>query len=67
MVKSHSISQDFVNSRLDRWIRKKICEVPQGFLEKTLRNKNITVNKLRVKSSYKLKLNDKVFLILHFR
>ena len=46
-----NIENDFVNTRIDRWIKKNICQVPQGLLEKSLRNKNITVNKLKVKSS----------------
>ena len=57
-MKTYIISQNFINLRLDKWIKKKICAVPQSFIEKNLRNKNITVNKLKTKSSYKLQLND---------
>ena len=58
MDKIFLVKKDFVNSRIDRWIKRNICQVPQGLLEKGLRNKNITVNKLKVKSSYKLKIDD---------
>ena len=56
------VKKDFINSRIDRWIKRIICHVPQGLIEKSLRNKNVTVNKLKVKSSYKLKINDKIYL-----
>ena len=56
------VDKNFINSRIDRWVKRNICHVPQGFIEKSLRNKNITVNKLKVKSSYKLKINDKIYL-----
>jgi len=62
MDKIFLVKKDFVNSRIDRWIKRNICQVPQGLLEKCLRNKNITVNKLKVKSSYKLKIDDKIYL-----
>ena len=44
------VKKDFINSRIDRWIKRNICHVPQGLIEKSLRNKNVTVNKLKVKS-----------------
>ena len=56
------VKKDFINSRIDRWIKRNICQVPQGLIEKNLRNKNVTVNKLKVKSSYKLKIDDKIYL-----
>ena len=62
MDKIFLVKKDFVNSRIDRWIRKNICYVPQSLIEKSLRNKNVTVNKLKVKSSYKLKINDIIYL-----
>jgi len=62
MDKIFLVKKDFVNSRIDRWIKRNICQVPQGLIEKSLRNKNVTVNKLKVKSSYKLKVDDKIYL-----
>jgi len=62
MDKVFLVKKDFVNSRIDRWIKRKICQVPQALIEKSLRNKNVTVNNLKVKSSYKLKLDDKIYL-----
>ena len=48
------------NMRLDRWLRNKIGKIPQGLIEKTLRLGKIKINKKKVKSSFKIKTNDKV-------
>jgi 23S rRNA pseudouridine955/2504/2580 synthase len=62
MDKIFLVNKDFVNSRIDRWIKKNICQVPQSLIEKSLRNRNVTINKVKVKSSYKLKIDDKIYL-----
>ena len=62
MDKIFLVKKDFVNSRIDRWIKRNIRQVPQSLIEKSLRNKNVTINKLKVKSSYKLKIDDKIYL-----
>jgi 23S rRNA pseudouridine955/2504/2580 synthase len=62
MDKIFLVKKDFNNSRLDRWIKRNICQVPQSLIEKSLRNRNITINKIKVKSSYKLKIDDKIYL-----
>ena len=49
-----------INSRLDRWFKRNICEVPQSLIEKNIRKGNIKVNSIKKKSSYKLKSNDKI-------
>ncbi len=48
------------NMRVDRWLRNKIGKIPQGLIEKTLRLGKIKINKKKVKSSFKIKTNDKV-------
>ena len=48
------------NMRVDRWLRNRIGKIPQGLIEKTLRLGKIKINKKRVKSSFKIKTNDKV-------
>ena len=49
MDKIFLVEKDFVNSRIDRWIKRNISQVPQSLIEKSLRNKNVTVNSLKVK------------------
>ena len=62
MNKSFLISDDSINSRLDRWLRRNICEIPQSLIEKNLRRGRIKVNNKKKKSSYKLLKNDKIDL-----
>tara|TARA_B100001113_G_scaffold297842_1_gene255768 strand:- start:224 stop:1102 length:879 start_codon:yes stop_codon:yes gene_type:complete len=46
--------------RLDRWLRNKIGNIPQSLIEKSLRAGKIKINKKKVKSSFKVKTNDKI-------
>ena len=62
MNKTFLIVEDFVNTRLDRWFKRNICLVPQSLIEKNIRKGNIKVNNKKKKSSYKLMINDKVFI-----
>ena len=53
--------------RVDRWLRSTIGKIPQSLIEKNLRNGKIKVNKKKVKSSFKIKTNDKIQLFnFHF-
>ena len=54
------IKDEFINSRLDRWFRRNVCEIPQSLLEKNVRKGNIKINNLRKKTSYKLQKNDRI-------
>ena len=60
MIKSYIVDSTYNNMRLDRWIRNKIGNVPQGLIEKFLRSGKIKVNKKKVKSSFKVKANDRI-------
>jgi 23S rRNA pseudouridine955/2504/2580 synthase len=48
--------------RIDRWVRNNIGNIPQGLIEKNLRNGKIKVNRKKIKSSYKVKANDQIDL-----
>ncbi len=60
MKKTYSVDKTHDNMRLDRWIRNKIGKVPQGLIEKNLRNGKIKLNNKKVKSKHKVKCNDNV-------
>ena len=60
MKKSFIVDYEFNEMRLDRWIRNNLGKIPQGLIEKNLRNGIIKVNKRKVKSSYKIKTNDRI-------
>ena len=61
-MKKFLVEDDFINTRLDRWFKRKIHDVPQSFIEKNLRKGNIKVNKKKNKSSYKLQKNDQIYV-----
>ena len=60
MNKSFKIDSSSINMRIDRWIRNNIGKIPQSLVEKNLRIGKIKLNKKKVKSSVKLKLNDEI-------
>ena len=60
MVKSYIVDTTYNNMRLDRWLRNKIGNIPQSLIEKSLRAGKIKINKKKVKSSFKVKTNDKI-------
>ena len=60
MKKSFSVNNNFLNSRLDKWFRHNVCELPQSLIEKNLRRGNIKVNNKKKKSSYRLIENDQI-------
>jgi Pseudouridylate synthases, 23S RNA-specific len=62
MVKSFIIDSTYNNMRIDRWLRNKIGRIPQSLIEKNLRSGKIKINKKKVKSSFKVKTNDKIEL-----
>ncbi len=62
MKKILNVTEDYHDMRIDRWVKKKIFNVPQSLIEKSLRQGKIKVNNLIVKNAYKLKYKDKIYL-----
>ena len=62
MIKSIIVDKSCDNMRFDRWLRNKLGNLPQSLIEKSLRSGKIKINKKKVKSSVKVKVNDKVDL-----
>ena len=60
MIKRFIVDSTCNNMRFDRWFRNKLGKIPQGLIEKTLRTGKIKINKKKVKSSFKVKTNDKI-------
>ena len=48
--------------RIDKWIKLYLTKIPQSLIEKDIRNGKIKVNKKKIKSSYKLNHDDKIYL-----
>ena len=62
MIKSFIVDFTYNNMRLDRYLRNKLGKLPQSLIEKSLRSGKIKLNKKKVKSSFKIKVNDKIEL-----
>ena len=60
MLKSFIVDSTCNDMRLDRWLRRNIGNIPQSLIEKFLRSGKVKINKKKVKSSFKVKTNDKV-------
>ena len=60
MIKSYIVDTTCNNMRIERWIRNTIGKIPQGLIEKSLRSGKIKINQKKVKSSHKIKSNDKI-------
>ena len=63
MKKSFNVNSTCNQMRIDRWIRNNLGKVPQSLIEKNLRNGKIKLNNKKIKSSHKVKTNDRVDLL----
>ena len=69
MSKSYTVDDDYNDSRLDKWFKQKILNLPHSLIEKIIRQNKIKVNKKRTKSSYRLQTGDliEIFNISKFK
>ncbi len=58
MPKSYTVDDDYNESRLDKWFKQTILNLPHSLIEKIIRQNKIKVNKKRSKSSYRLQKGD---------
>ena len=58
MPRSYIVDDDYNDSRLDKWFKNKVINLPHSLLEKILRQNKIKVNKKKTKSSYRLQTGD---------
>ena len=62
MKKSINVDKSFNDMRIDRFIRNHLGKIPQGLIERNLRNGKLKLNQKKVKSSQKVKTGDKVYI-----
>ena len=62
MKKTINVDPTYAGMRIDRFLRKYFESIPQSLIEKSLRNGKIKLNKKKIKSSVKVKMNDLVEL-----
>ncbi len=63
MKKTLIVDSRYKDMRIDRWIRNNLGKFPQSLIEKSLRNGKIRLNSKKVKSSYKVKINDQIDIL----
>ena len=62
MKKFINVEKTCNDMRIDRFLRSKFGHIPQSLIEKSLRNGKIKLNKKKIKSSVKVKVDDYVEL-----
>ena len=60
MKKIILVKTSYNNRRIDRFLRNYLGQIPQGLIEKNLRNGKIKLNQKKVKSSQKVRTDDKI-------
>ena len=58
MPKSFTVDDDYNDSRLDRWFKQNVINLPHSLIEKIIRQNKIREKKKKTKSSYKLQVGD---------
>ena len=69
MPKSYTVVNDNHDSRLDRWFKQNVINLPHSLIEKIIRQNKIKVNKKKTKSSYRVQTGDLIVVydILKFK
>ncbi len=60
MIKTFKVDEQFSDMRIDRFIKKAVKNIPQGLIEKNLRNGKIKLNNKKIKSSKRVKISDEI-------
>ena len=58
MAKSYTVVDDYHGSRLDRWFKQNVINLPHSLIEKIIRQNKIKINKKKTKSSYRVQSGD---------
>jgi len=58
MFKKFIVDKDYHNSRLDKWFKQNVFNIPQSLIEKIIRKNKVKVNKRKTKTSYRVQFHD---------
>ena len=69
MPKTFTVNNDYHGTRLDRWFKKEVLDLPHSLIEKIIRQNKIKINNKKTKSSYRVQEGDviNVFQISQFK
>ena len=62
MFKKFIVGKDYQDTRFDKWFKQNVLNLPQSLIEKLIRKNKIKINNKRIKTSYRVKINDVVRL-----
>ena len=58
MFTEFKVDKDYNNSRLDKWFKKNVLDIPQSLIQKIIRKKKIKLNNKKLQSSDRVKTGD---------
>ena len=63
----YSVSDEYSNVRLDKWIKITYSSFRQSDIEIALRKKRIKVNEKKIKSNHRIQVNDQISISSEYR
>ena len=57
MPTTFTVEEDYQDTRLDRWFKNNVIDIPHSLIEKIIRLNKVKVNKKKTKSSYRMQIN----------
>ena len=63
----YSVSDEYSNVRLDKWIKIIYSSFRQNEIEIALRKKKIKVNEKKIKSNHRIQINDQISISSEYR
>ena len=69
MPKTFIVDDEYHETRLDKWFKKKVINLPHSLMERILRQNKVKINKKKAKSFYRLQTGDliEIFDISKFK
>ena len=58
MFTEFKVDKDYNNSRLDKWFKKNVLDIPQSLIQKIIRKKKIKLNNKKLQSADRVKTGD---------
>ena len=66
ITKTFNIDEANINKRLDSFLSDILDDISRGLVQQLIEQGNVLVNDIEVKKNYKLRLNDRIHVILKF-
>ena len=60
MFKTFVVSKEFDNTRIDKWFKNQVKDIPNSLIQKFIRTKKIKLNDKKTTSSIRVKYQDKI-------